>query len=300
MTDTPDATTLAALLDEAAIGRLALQQTNARYFEDLASFGWTSIGRRIILAGALFPLIFMLCTNTISLVVGLLSGRIWITAVPSAIVGFLFALAAAGIVGGGIGFIWTSLATVITLPVLHLAVWSMNIRADWLKLSAFAGGLVAFIATLPVSVAVTSILGAGGPRAPFGVMFLLVPAIATIVGQYGALTGGRRAVYTREAKNASRRALIAIGRSRFNFDGARLEGEGDPARFQFRISHLLWLGLWMSLLFSAIRLSGMSFGIFFIVLLVWLVYQWMTLFFGAMWSKHVLPRCRAWRQRRST
>jgi hypothetical protein len=299
MTEHPVAIASTALPDKAAIERLAHQQTEACYFDDLASFGWTSIGRRIILAGVLFPLVFVLFTNTISFFEGILNGRVWITAAPPAIVGFFAALAAFGMIGGVIGFVWTCLATVITLPVVHLAVWSMNIRADWLKLAAFAGGLVAFIATLPCSTALPSIMSAGAPPRAFRVV-LLIPALATIVGQYGGLSGGRRAVRMRDAKTASRRALIAIGSSRFNFDDASIADEAEPARFQFRISHLLWLGLWVSLLFTAIRLSGMGFEVFLSVLLAWLLYQWTTLFLGTLIGRHVLPRWHAWRQIRST
>ncbi|HEX4415994.1 MAG TPA: hypothetical protein VH107_20350 [Lacipirellulaceae bacterium] len=299
MTEHPNGKASAGMPDEAAIARLALQQTDARYFEDLASFGWTSIGRRIILAGALFPLIFVLFLNSISFVEGVLNGRLWITAAPPTIFGLLVALAAVGVIGGLIGFVWTCLTTIITLPVVHLAIWSLNIRTDWLKLAAFAGGLVAFIATLPCSTALPAIVTVGAPPGAFRLM-LLIPAIATIVGQYGALSGGRRAVHMREAKIASRRALIAIGSSRFNFNEVSTANEKEPLRFQFRISHLLWLGLWMSLLFTAIRLSRMRFGVFFSVLLAWLLYQWVTLFLGTMIGRHVLPRWRDWRQTRST
>jgi hypothetical protein len=283
----------------AAIDRLARQQTEARYFEDLRSFGWVAIGRRIVLAGTLFPCVFALCMTAISFISALLNGNIGLLINPAAIFGSMIGIAAISTLGGAAALVWSGVTTLITLPVVHLAVWSMNIRADWLKLAAFSGGLVAFIATLPLSAELPVALNRGAPVTAFWFL-TVVPALATIFGQYGGLSGGRRAVRQREAKTASRRALIAIGCSRFNFDQVGDEDKEVPAKFQFRISHMLWLGLWLSLMFTAIRLSGIGYELFLPVLLAWLLFQAVTLLLGGLIGRHLLPWVRAWRQSRST
>jgi hypothetical protein len=129
----------------------------------------------------------------------------------------------------------------------------------------------------------------------------LVPGLATIVGQYGGARGGIRANRLREAKNASRRALIEIGRSRFNFDEVQAEFEAsEQSRFQFRISHLLWLGLWLSLFFTAVRLSGIAYELFLPLLASWLIYQAGTILVGSVLAVRILPWWQKRRQIRST
>jgi hypothetical protein len=51
--------------------------------------------------------------------------------------------------------------------------------------------------------------------------------------------------------------------------------------FQFQIRHLLWITVWLSLLLSAIRLSGIPYGLMLQVLVLWLGFQMITLYLGS-------------------
>ncbi len=263
--------------DQTAIERLARIQTEARYFEDLASFGWTTIAWRIIAACAAYPLVVAIGWSVILFVMSFVNGRPELFFDPQRLFMMALGIVAIGLLGGIAAFVWAGLVTLVTLPVIHLAVWSMHIRNDWTKLGAFAGGLIAFVATLPLTTKIAGELSAGAGTEPL-LLMCLVPGLATIVGQYGGARGGVRANRLREAKNASRRALIEIGRSRFNFDEVQAELEAsEQSRFQFRISHLLWLGLWVSLFFTAVRLSGIPYELFLPLLAGWLLYQAATI-----------------------
>jgi hypothetical protein len=282
--------------NQTAIERLARIQTEARYFEDLASFGWTTIAWRIIAACAAYPLVMAIGWSVILFVMSFVNGRPELFFDAQRLFMMALGIVGIGLLGGIAAFVWAGLVTVITLPVIHLAVWSMHIRNDWTKLGAFAGGLVAFIATLPFTTKIASEFSTGAGTEVL-VLMCLVPGLATIVGQYGGMRGGRQANHLREAKNASRRALIEIGRSRFNFDEVQAEFEAsEQSRFQFRISHLLWLGLWLSLFFTAVRLSGIQFELFLPMLAGWLLYQAATLAIGTLLAAHLLP----WRKRRQS
>jgi hypothetical protein len=63
---------------------------------------------------------------------------------------------------------------------------------------------------------------------------------------------------------------------------------------------MLWLGLWLSLLFTVIRLSGIAYELFLPILLAWLLFQATTLLAGGLIGRHLAPRWHAWRQSRST
>jgi hypothetical protein len=286
--------------DKTAIERLARIQTDARYFEDLASFGWTTIAWRIIAACAAYPLVAAIGWSVIVFVAYFVDDS------PNSFVYqqrpdmIAIGIVSFGVLGGVVSFVWAGLATLVTVPVIHLAVWSMHIRSDWTKLGAFAGGLIAFVSTLPLTTKIAGELSAGVKTDVLLVM-CLVPGLATIVGQYGGVRGGLRANHLREAKNASRRALIEIGRSRFDFDEVQAEFEAsEQSRFQFRISHLLWLGLWVSLFFTAVRLSAIPYELFLPLLASWLIYQAATILAGSMLAVRFLPWCRRRRQIRST
>ena len=76
-------------------------------------------------------------------------------------------------------------------------------------------------------------------------------------------------------------------------------GDGTPRpRLQFRIHHLLWISVWLSVLLALIRLCGLPFEFTLPILVGWIVYQAATLWLGGK----IVRRFRKWqlRQLRST
>jgi hypothetical protein len=66
------------------------------------------------------------------------------------------------------------------------------------------------------------------------------------------------------------------------------------------LRHMMWLIVWLSLLLSVIRLSGIPFKYVVPLLAGWLLYQWLTLRVGGLLVTNLGPRWIAWRSRRST
>ena len=114
------------------------------------------------------------------------------------------------------------------------------------------------------------------------------PALATIVGQVGGALGGKRAI---ERIAFSHRApKIELLRMKFELKLPSAE-QDDPispseaakegsGRFQFRTVHLLWVGVWFSLLLTTIRLSGIPYELILPMLLGWGAFQSFTLLVG--------------------
>jgi len=286
-----------------AVERALRAQGEAKYFDDLVAFGWSSIGRGIILAGGCYPTAIFVSY----LVLGLLLMAFSPSSAPNLSPWNLGGAIAAGLVlsilAGAVALAWCSLVTVITLPVVHLIVWSLKIKLNWIRMGAFCGGLVAFLATFPVAVHVPrtfqiSSVAAGLFTAWIG------PGLATIVGQIGGARGGSNAAWRLSAKMASRRSLRKLGWSRFptpeTSDSGELRAEDDRPQFQFRTVHLLWVGVWLSLLLTVIRLSGIPYGLLIPVVLAWLVYQAGTLVMGRWLAQRLGPWWRGERQSRST
>lgn len=270
------------------------------YFDDLKDFGWFPIAWSIMLAGAAYPNVVAAGAFFVML---LLNGP---PSNPSPLGFILGAVMFAGI-AGFVGIMWSGIVSLFTLPVLHLVLWSMTLRINLVKLGAFAGGLIGFIAVLPISVQIAARV-ASGQGADTILGFLLGPGLATVVGQLGGARGGQQAVWKSGAKMRSRQTLAKYGRLRprrlgeVSEDNTTDEFEDgiDVPRLRFRTVHLLWLGVWFSLLLTLIRLSGIPFELVLPMLLVWLVYQAATLALGS----RLLPRAAAaWqtgRQGRST
>jgi hypothetical protein len=270
------------------------------YFDDLKEFGWFSIAASIVLAGAVYPMV---------VAAGIVAVMLLVEGPPSSLdpMGFLGSALMIGVMVAGIGSLWSGIVSIFTLPVLHLIVWSLTLRINLVRLGAFAGGLVGFIAVLPMTISVSSRLVTGyALQAVLGLF--MGPGIATIVGQFGGARGGRRAEWQVEAKMASRRALARIGRLRPRRmgelradDGAEEFDDGiDVPRFRFRTIHLLWLGVWVSLLLTIIRMSRIPFELILPVLLVWMVFQAATLALGNWLLPRVTAAWQSEQQNRST
>jgi hypothetical protein len=275
--------------------------TEPYYFDDLKDFGWSTIGVSIAYAGGVYPIVVGMGVVVVML---LLEGGPYGPNPLGLIGGLIFFAGAAGVAG----ILWAAFVSVVTLPVLHLILWSLKLRVGLIKLGAFAGGLVGFLSVLPATLQIARGMASGGPlEIVWGL--LVGPGAATLVGQLGGARGGGRAQWRVDAKMASRRGLARIGRLRprrigeisddptnDNFDDGI-----DVPRFRFRTVHLLWLGVWFSLLLTVIRLSGISFELVIPMLLVWLVYQAVTLALGGWLLPRVAAAWSAGRQRnRST
>jgi len=269
------------------------------YYKDLRDFGWSTIATSILLAAAAYPNVL----GTGALFIALLT-----EGVP-AVNEVILVVPAFALFTAIIGFLWCAMVSIVTLPVLHLVLWSMNLRLGLVKLGAVAGGLIGFIAVKPATVMIAAQMPTG--YISHTLLGLLVgPGLATVIGQLGGARGGARAQWRVDSKMAFRCRLAKIGRLRpwhiemhnenVKFD--ELDADPDIPQFRFRIYHMLWLGVWLSLLMTLIRLSGIPFELVLPMLLAWLVFQATTLSLGA-W---LLPRLEAFwhsmgeRQTRST
>ena len=70
-------------------------------------------------------------------------------------------------------------------------------------------------------------------------------------------------------------------------------------RIQFRIRHILWISIWVSLLLAAIRSFELDYRVVLPLFVGWLVYQATTLWIGGLLTKWFLG-WKAGRQTRST
>jgi hypothetical protein len=241
--------------------------------------GWPSVALGIIIAGGGYPLVLA----AISLLIGIVFGMPSVPDLLSAVVFLLIY----PIIWAPIGLVWTNVVVVMTLPAVFLVVWSLHLRGSILWCGAFWGGLVGFIAVLPIVFIVSSgdnlieILAMG-------------PAITTMLGQLGGAWGGRRAIhrvdwYQRALNRASvNNAPEAHSGAEYPFNAS--DSLVKPARFQFGIRHLLWSAVWISVLLSLLRLLGAPLEVALPILGVWAVYQAATLWMGG----HVLRRVVPW------
>jgi hypothetical protein len=224
----------------------------ARQFSD----GLITIPRAIALAGAAYPLIVGLGIVVVACVGALVSQLTWNNAGDS-----LIAFPAVGLVAAVAGSIWSTMVSVAILPLAYLFVRSLRLRGSIVRFGAFCGGLVGFIAIVPL---VMPIVVVGKSAASDWAIALLVgPGLATILGQLGGAWGGWR----------TRWFEPAVARSPCENNSA------SPMQpwVQFGIWHLLVAAVWISLLLGLIRLSGIRFEFVLPLLVGWLVYQAATL-----------------------
>jgi hypothetical protein len=99
--------------------------------------------------------------------------------------------------------------------------------------------------------------------------------MTTVLGQIGGALGGKRAL---------QRAVIETGQP----------------QFRFRIAQLLWAGVWISLLLTAIRLTGIQPQLILTALVGWLACAAATLVIGGWLVRQLGPWWARRRQGRST
>jgi hypothetical protein len=215
-----------------------------------------------------------------------------------------FFVIGSAVVGSLLAIVWTGVLSTMTLPVVLLFVRSLKLRGSLIRLGAFSGGLVGFIAALPMTLTLPRTL----LRADFGELFValaLGPGLATLLGQIGGAWGGRRAwrssehFYGLTVARAQSRTAPARGEPQLAETDEAAIGPADH-RLQFGLRHMMWLIVWISVLLYVIRLSGIPFEYVLPLVAGWIVYQWITLRVGETLVRSLRPRWVAWRSGRST
>ena len=255
------------------------------------AYGLSNIGPAIALAGAAYPLLLAFCYVIAAFAALITSNCTWSDfseAVIGTLVGSFF--------GAGFGLIWTTIVVFAILPLVYLFVRSLELRGRIVRLGAFCGGLVGFVAVMPFLILFMS--DAHYSLMECAVVLLLGPALTTIVGQLGGAWGGWR---TRWCERAVARTAIGGEKMPEELPANNLENNGAPAhsRLQFGIRHLLVVSIWVSLLLTAIRLSGLNYRFVLMLFVGWLVYQMATLWAGGRLLGWI-GRWKARRQTRST
>ena len=263
-------------------------QSDDRPADALTSYDWGPIALGISLAGGAYPLIFVAfyaVLGCLAVGYGLLTGDF---ADPSELIGlifipFMFAVFTVYAVLAGI--VWAALVSTLTLPVVFLFVRSLQLSGSILWLGAFCGGLAGFIAVLPAFLIMTYV-GLSDPVLSLCFFFAIGPAVTTILGQIGGAWGGRKSAERRNQQTGWKRRLASTSGwippwFRTSADGIEPEIAGHQRRVRFRITHLLWISVWLSVLLTAIRLAGIPFEYMLPLLGGWLVFQAFTLYAGA-------------------
>ena len=160
---------------------------------------------------------------------------------------------------------------------------------DLVSLGAASGGLVGFVALLPITLSLPWTVGLS--EAGTLVLILAVgPGLTTILGQIGGAWGGRRAAYF--AKFAGANAIAAESLELSAAMGWRAidrvsDSNASEPRLQFSIRHLLWIFVWLSLILSVIKLCRLPFEFVLPVLVGWFVYQLATLSIGSYLARRL-------------
>ena len=259
----------------------------AKQFAD----GMFTIVLAIALAGAAYPVVVSTGV-AIFAVIELLTSR----DDPRVLVRGLEVLFFGCTAGAAMGLMWASLVSIAVLPFVYFFVRSLGMWGGIVWLAAFSGGLVGFVAVMPLFLMVLFEVCQNWWQT--AMTALVGPALTTVIGQIGGAWGGRRVGWYEEAV-----ARAAIGKggqpAAANVGDSNDLGLPSPVRFQFGIWHLLVISGWASLLLTAIRLFGFDFSFALGLLLTWAVYQTVTLSLGSMLGRRI-GRWRVRRQSRST
>jgi hypothetical protein len=257
---------------------------------------WPSIGPAIALAGAAYPVVLAFGMSLFIIaalfILPFTSGPVQANDVVEPVVMVFLG----GTVGAGIGLVWASIVCVGILPLVYLFVLSLQLRGSLIRLGAFAGGLVGFVAVLPFICGEYS--PARGSSWPELIFLLLVgPGLTTILGQLGGAWGGWRERWYERAVAAA--GIGECPRLEQVADSLNSVGPLAYPRIQFGIWHLLVIGMWLSVLLAGIRVSGLDYEVVLPLGMGWLVYQAATLWIGGRLVSWV-GRRKARRQGRST
>jgi hypothetical protein len=198
--------------------------------------------------------------------------------------------------------VWAAIASALTMPVVYLFLRSLRVRGSLVGLGAASGGLVGFVAFLPITLTLPWSVGLSDV-AWIAIILAVGPALTTVLGQIGGAWGGRRAGYF--ARFAGANAIAAESLELSAAMGWRAidrvsESNAAEPRLQFSIRHLLWIFVWLSLILSVIKLCRLPFEFVLPMLVGWFFYQLATLCIGSYLAHRLGPWWGNWRSRRST
>jgi len=169
------------------------------------------------------------------------------------------------------------------------------LRGSIVRLAAFCGGFVGFVAVLPFLA--MAMFEVSQEWLHTAISILAGPCFATVLGQLDGAQGG--AVIKRSEREVPRIVVGHRGVPIQTRAGHSNEDAQSATPFQFGVRHLLVIGVWASLLLTAIRLSGLSFRFAFVLLMGWVVYQSVTLWLVVLLTEQ-FGRWRIQHQSRST
>ncbi len=270
--------------------------------QDVTNYSGGSIVFGIMLAGGAYPIVLcgiylivglMVLVRQLTLGVPLMSAALEIS-------GGILAISVGGLLCAFIGVVWAAIASALTLPVVYLFVRSLKLRGFIVPFAAVCGGLVGFVAVLPMTLSLPHTLGFSEIWA-VAIGLALGPALTTLLGQIGGAWGGGRAAYYAQRVREATAAITAVLDQYVENSAPRAAEnrhsvETQP-RLQFRIVHMLWIFLWLSLVLSAIKLSGIPFEFVLPLLAGWFVYQLATLRVAIFVARFLGPPLRRWRRR---
>ena len=258
---------------------------------DITNYSGGSIVFGIMIAGGAYPIVLSGIYAIIGLAVWLHQLTVGAPPVLDVIkvIGILLGTFVGGFLCAFIGVVLAAIASGLTMPVVYLFARSLKLRGRIVTFAAVCGGLVGFVSLLPITLSLPWTFGFGDVTAT-AMVLATGPGLATFLGQIGGAWGGGRAeYYARRLEITTADIAAALNPSANN---SPPEGEAMPTtcgaepRLQFRIVHVLWIFVWLSLVLSAIKLSGMPFEFVLPLLVGWLIYQLATLrvaiFFGRL------------------
>jgi hypothetical protein len=255
--------------------------------------GWTTIGPAIALAGAAYAIVLatgstiVYITSTLLGIANFALNEIGQGVAMVFVYGFFAALT---------GLILASIVALAILPMVYLFTRSLAVKGSIVRLAAFSGGLVGFVAVLPFFLLIMY----EGIQTWWqtAITVLVGPALTTVFGQIGGAWSGWRVGWYEQAV-----ARAAVGGDvNPAANSAIPPSDGDLAtstRFQFGIWHLLVISIWVSLLLTAIRISGFEFLFAILLLVGWAGYQLVTLWVGGILAGRI-GQWRVQRKGRST
>ena len=198
---------------------------------------WLGIFLGIAIAGALYPFVLLIAGYLIGVVFGL--GLFTNLGMWTEFFSLVNAMMASGMT------IRPLFVAVIVALVVSLVLRTLRIRTNHVMKGALVGGLAGLATSVPFVIA----LRIGGNWDAVSVL------VATVMGQIGGAWG---------AWLMLRRVQVIEP----PMPWAELK-----KRFQFRISHLLWINFWLALLLTAMKLAGLLNPNFVSFLGIWLVLQ---------------------------
>lgn len=266
---------------------------------DAISFDWARIGFGIALAGGFYPMVLAAILTTFAAVMFawdvLFEGGAGMD--YDEFIGITLSIGLYTILAAMIGFLWSGVVAVLTLPVVYLIAWSLNLRASIVRVGAFAGGLVGFICVLPALLSVPWVRTSVGDVLEITATISLGPMLAIVAGQIGGAWGGhtsREFGPTRTWHEVAQPALWSAS------SAGHAEVSESPRRIQFGIRHLLWIAVWLSLLLTLIRICQIPYDLFLPLTLGWLAFQSAAMWVGGRLARWWMQRRERRRQSRST